>query len=200
MFRQILGIMVAVALGVVVAWYGVKLRPSPDTPTSTQQASKLPAGGDFTLQSVKGPVSLHDFKGKVVVLYFGYTACPDICPTSMGTLKAALGQLTQQELQQVQGIFVSVDPERDTLEHVQTYANYFHPNIIGISGKLDELNALAKRYGAFFRKVEMPGSAMAYTIDHTAILYVLDKDGKLREMVQHASPPAELAADIRKYL
>jgi protein SCO1/2 len=198
MFKQILGIVMAVALGIVVAWYGVKLRPSPEAPA--QQASNLPAGGDFTLQSVKGPVSLHDLKGKVVVLYFGYTACPDICPTSMGTLKAALGQLTPQELQQVQGIFVSVDPERDTLEHVQTYAGYFHPNIMGLSGKLDALNVLAKQYGAFFRKVEMPGSAMAYTIDHTATLYVLDKDGKVRETVQHAAPPAELAAAIRKYL
>lgn len=198
MFKQILGVVIAVALGVGVAWYGVKLYPSAEI--STASSGKLPTGGDFTLQSVKGSVSLHDFKGKVVVLYFGYTACPDICPTSMGTLKAALGQLNPQELQQVQGIFISVDPERDTLEYVQKYAGYFHPNIIGVTGKLDDLNVLAKQYGAFFRKVEMPGSAMAYTIDHSAILYVLDKDGNIRDMVQHAAPPAELAAAIRQYL
>lgn len=198
MFKQILGIVVAIALGVTVAWYGVKLYPSAETPV--KQSGELPGGGDFTLQSVSGPVSLHDLKGKVVVVYFGYTACPDICPTSMGTLKAALGELPADELQQVQGIFISVDPERDTPEHVQKYATYFHPQIIGVTGKPDELSALAKRYGAFFRKVGIPGSAMAYTIDHTATLYVLDKDGKVQEMVQHAAPPVELAAAIRKHL
>jgi protein SCO1/2 len=199
MWKQALAVLLAVVLGTGVAWFAVQWRTAPDS-LSTTSDQPLPIGGDFTLQSVKGPVHLADFRGKVVVLYFGYTACPDICPTSMATLKGAFGQLTPAELQQVQGIFVSVDPERDSLEHIQQYASYFHPAIMGLSGTLPELEKVAKDYAAFFRKVEMPGSAMAYTIDHSAILYVIDKDGKVRELVQHAVPPAELAAAIRRLL
>ena len=104
------------------------------------------------------------------------------------------------QMAQVQGIFISVDPERDTLEHIQRYVGYFHPNIVGVSGTLPELETLARRYNAFFRKVEMPGSAMAYTIDHSSVIYVIDKQGKVQTQVQHAAPPAELAAAIRAWL
>lgn len=199
MWKQALAVLLAVTLGIGGAWFAVQWYTASGTSTAMSDRS-LPEGGDFTLKSSKGAVSLTDFRGKVVVLYFGYTACPDICPTSMATLRGALSQLTPAELQQVQGIFVSVDPERDTLEHIQQYVNFFHPNMLGVSGTLAELEALAKNYAAFFRKVEMPGSAMAYTIDHSAILYVIDKDGKVQELVQHAVPPAELAAAIRRWL
>jgi protein SCO1/2 len=194
-----MGIVLATLLGAGVAWYAVQLR-APEPPVAAAPTGALPPGGDFTLQSTAGAVSLADFRGKVVVLYFGYTACPDICPTSMATLKGGFSQLAPAELAQVQGLFVSVDPERDTLEYVQRYAGFFHPNILGLGGKLDELQAITKQYGAFFRKVEMPGSAMGYTIDHTSTLYVLDKDGKVQSLVQHAVPPAELAAAIRRLL
>jgi protein SCO1/2 len=185
-------------LGAGGAWFVAGFL-SPDTAVS-DAALPLPQGGDFTLQGVKGAVNLRDFRGKTVVLYFGYTACPDICPTSMATLKAALGQLNAAELQQVQGLFVSVDPERDTLEHLQRYVGYFHPNLVGVSGEQAQLQEITRRYNAFYRKVEVPGSAMAYTIDHSAILYVIDKQGQVREQVQHAVPPAELAAAIRRWL
>ncbi|WGZ94634.1 MAG: SCO family protein [Candidatus Thiothrix putei] len=198
MLKQIIGVVLAVLLGVGGAWFVAGFL-SPDE-TLSQAPLPLPKGGDFTLQAVQGAVSLSDFQGKVVVLYFGYTACPDICPTSMATLKAALAQLTPVELSQTQGLFVSVDPERDTLEHIQRYVGYFHPSLIGVSGSQAELLEITRRYNAFYRKVEVPGSAMAYTIDHSAILYVIDKDGQVREQVQHAVPPAELAAAIRRHL
>lgn len=198
MWKQILGLVLAAALGGGAAWFVTGLFGTADV--TSNAPLPLPEGGDFTLQSIKGAVNLADFRGKVVVLYFGYTACPDICPTSMATLKGAMAQLTPVEVQQVQGLFVSVDPERDTLEHLQRYVGYFHPSLIGVSGAQPDLLAIARRYGAFYRKVEVPGSAMAYTIDHSAILYVIDKQGKLREQVQHAVPPAELAAAIRRHL
>ena len=198
MWKQMLGLLLAVVLGVGGAW----LFTSSGWLASDANKSglPLPQGGDFTLQSAKGAVNLADFRGKVVVLYFGYTACPDICPTSMATLKAALALLTSAEVAKVQGLFVSVDPERDTLEHILRYVGYFHPSLVGVSGTQAELQEITRRYGAFCRKVEVPGSAMAYTIDHSAILYVLDKQGKVQEQVQHAVPPAELAAAIRRWL
>ena len=198
MLKQIIGVVLAMALGAGGAWIAAGFF-SPDVVVS-DAALPLPQGGDFTLQGVNGAVNLRDFRGKTVVLYFGYTACPDICPTSMATLKAALGQLNAAELQQVQGLFVSVDPERDTLAHIQRYVGYFHPNLVGVSGEQAQLQEITRRYNAFYRKVEVPGSAMAYTIDHSAILYVIDKQGQVREQVQHAVPPAELAAAIRRWL
>lgn len=198
MWKQLIGMVAAISLGVAAAWWiSQQLNPAPAA--SVQPAAQA-VGGDFTLQSAKGAVNLADFRGKVVALYFGYTACPDICPTSMATQKAAFAQLSAAEMAQVQGIFISVDPERDTLEHIQRYVGYFHPNIVGVSGTLPELETLARRYNAFFRKVEMPGSAMAYTIDHSSVIYVIDKQGKVQTQVQHAAPPAELAAAIRAWL
>lgn len=198
MLKQIIGIVLAMALGAGGAWF-VAGSFSQNT-TVSEAALPLPQGGDFTLQGVKGAVSLSEFGGKTVVLYFGYTACPDICPTSMATLKAALNQLNETELPQVQGLFVSVDPERDTLEHIQRYVGYFHPSLIGVSGEQAQLQEITRRYNAFYRKVEVPESAMAYTIDHSSVLYVIDQQGQVREQVQHAVPPAELVAAIRRWL
>lgn len=198
MWKQWGGVVLAILLGIGGAWLMKQwLMPVPvaATPTST-----LPAGGDFTLQSVEGDVRLQDFRGKVVVLYFGYTACPDICPTSMATQKAAFAQLSPEEMQQVQGIFISVDPERDGLEHIQRYARYFHPTLVGATGSPAALESLAHRYNAFFRKVEVAGSAMAYTVDHTTSIYLIDKAGKVQATVQHAAPPEELAAAIKRLL
>lgn len=198
MWKQVLGVLLAVVLGMSAAWLFTSLLAGDKS--GSEAALPLPVGGDFSLQSVNGTASLADFRGKVVILYFGYTACPDICPTSMATLKGAMAQLTAAELQQVQGLFVSVDPERDTLAYIQRYVGYFHPSLLGLTGTQPQLQEITRRYGAFYRKVDVPGSAMAYTIDHSAILYVIDKDGKVREQVQHAEPPAELAAAIRRWL
>lgn len=200
MLKQITAGLLAMTLGVSIAWFATDLLQPPMLKQPQTTSTPLPTGGDFTLQTVKGPISLSDFHGKVVVLYFGYTACPDICPTSMSTLKGALNQLTPEEASQVQGIMVSVDPERDTPQHTNAYAQYFHPNIIGITGKQEALQEITRRYNAFYHKVAMEGSAMGYTIDHSAILYVIDKEGNLQEQVEHAVPPAQLADAIRSWL
>lgn len=199
MLKQVLGILLAIALGVGGAWSATRWFGG-DAHALLSSNPSLASGGDFTLQSPNGELSLGDFRGKVVVLYFGYTACPDICPTSMATLKQGLKQLTDAELAQVQGIFISVDPERDTPEHVQQYAQYFHPNIVGVTGKPEVLAEIAQRYNVTYRKVAMEGSSMGYTVDHSALLYLVDKDGRVRKQVQHVVPADELAADIRQLL
>lgn len=196
MLKQILGVVLATMLGLGGAWYATRWFSDGSHPAGMTLAEN----GDFTLQSVNGSISLDNFRDKVVIVYFGYTACPDICPTSMATLKHGLKQLTGAELAQVQGIFISVDPERDTPEHVQKYAQYFHPNIMGVTGKPEVLAEVAKRYNVTYRKVEMSNSAMGYTIDHSALLYILDKKGQVREQVQHVVPATELANSIRRLL
>jgi protein SCO1/2 len=157
-------------------------------------------GGDFTLNSSHGPVSLKDFRGKVVPIYFGYTSCPDICPTSLSALGRALKQLDEHELSQVQSLFISVDPERDSTEKLAEYAKYFHPGMLGITGNLDLLNEIAKRYGAFFHKAEIKGSAMGYAVDHSSIIFVVDKQGVLQQMIQHSNNPQDILEKIREVL
>ncbi|PXF31350.1 hypothetical protein WH50_10515 [Pokkaliibacter plantistimulans] len=157
-------------------------------------------GGDFTLQGIDGPVSLSNFKGKVVVLYFGYTSCPDVCPTSLATLGQAIRLLPKDEQNDVQGIFVSVDPERDNLQKLADYSRFFYPTMIGITGQDNQLQALARQYGAFYRRVELKDSAMGYAMDHTSSLYLINKDGVLSKAIHHGSTPDQIKNSIQALL
>ena len=157
-------------------------------------------GGDFTLRSADGPVSLKDFRGKLVLLYFGYTSCPDVCPTSLGALSSALKKLPDKDMAQIQPLFVSVDPERDDVNKLKDYAHYFHPKMIGATANLPYLEDLAKRYGAFFRKVPVEDSNMGYAVDHSSTIYVVGRDGRLVDMIQHGGSPKRILEHIRKAL
>jgi protein SCO1/2 len=168
----------------------------PDTPSTGGNGF----GGDFTLQSDNGPVALHDFRHQVVILAFGYSSCPDACPTGLANIAAALDQLDAAELARVQPLFISVDPERDTPQRLGEYAPYFHPKLIGLTGEQEQLSRIALSFGAFFRKVELKDSALGYAVDHTARLYLLDGRGQLRALLEHNTPPAILAAALRDLL
>ena len=152
----------AAALLALLGWMIFLWEPAPPGKGSGRQTLDLaarPAGGDFTLGSRQGPVALQDLRGKVVLLYFGYTYCPDVCPTSLGFIGLALERLTPDELERVQVLFISVDPERDTPERLEEYAVFFHPKVLGITGTPEELARVAELYGAAYRRVEQPQSA-----------------------------------------
>jgi protein SCO1/2 len=156
-------------------------------------------GGDFTLQSPRGPLSLEDLRGKVVLIYFGYTWCPDICPTNLTLMSAALSRLSLDEVEKVQGIFISVDPKRDTLERLATYTQYFNDNLIGATGSEGEIEEIARRYGAAYRIVKQD-SATDYVVDHTSETYVVDPQGKLAEILPHGSLPGRILEVVREQL
>ena len=158
-----------------------------------------PSGGDFTLESAQGTVNLREFRNQVVLLYFGYTWCPDICPTSLGLASLALDSLTPEELARVQSLFVSVDPERDTLQRLKEYAGYFHPKILGLTGTPEQVARVARQYGAAYRKV-VQVSETGYVVDHSADTYLIDRQGNLVEVIPHGTPPQELVKLIRRYL
>lgn len=168
------------------------------TPAPQPQAPTI--GGDFTLQSAEGPVSLADFRGKVVPIYFGFASCPDICPTNLALMGGAIRQLDAGERAQVQPIFITLDPERDPPERAGEYAAYFHPSFLGLSGSREEIADVARRYAVAWVKVEDPESAMGYTIDHSSRTYLVGRDGKLVALIGHGAPAASIAADIRKAL
>lgn len=167
-------------------------------PGNTRLA-EAPRGGDFTLNSAQGPLTLHDLRGKVVLLYFGYTMCPDICPTSLAFTAQGMAQLDAKELEKVQMLFVSVDPERDTLERLKEYTAFFHPNIAGLTGTPAEIARVAKLYGASYARQQV-GSAAGYVVDHSADTYVVAPDGSLYATLPHATPPGKVAEKIRAAL
>ena len=142
--------------------------------------------------------TLDDFKGKVTVLFFGYTQCPDVCPTTMAELaevKKSLGP----DGDRLQGVFVTIDPERDTPEVLKGYMANFDPSFIALRGNPEQTAAAAKEFKVFYAKVpgKTPGS---YTMDHTAASYVLDRNAKLRLFVRYGSGAPVLAADLKALL
>lgn len=156
-------------------------------------------GGDFTLYAKDKPVRLSDFKNKVVLMYFGYASCPDACPTSMAMLGAALKKMEPEEVSQVQGIFISVDPERDQGEQLTTYAQHFHPNFVGITGTLEEIKKVSLQYGNYFKKAESD-SALGYLVDHGTKTYVIGKHGQLAQLLPHDMAIPDILSAIRSAL
>ena len=129
---------------------------------------------DFTLQGSNGrPVTLSEFRGKPVLLYFGYTTCPDVCPTTLADLRMAMQELGSAK-DKVQVLFVTVDPERDTAERLATYLQFFDPSFIGLTGSLPDIEAIASRFGVIFKKNTTITSAADYLVDHTSAVLLLD--------------------------
>lgn len=167
----------------------------PQSVATDPMNANLQLGGDFTLQSAEGPVSLSDFKGQVSVIYIGYASCPDVCPTALAVLTQSLRQLSESEREQVQGIFISVDPERDTPAKLADYTAFFSPRIVGVTGSREEIDKVVRQYGAFYRIVDMEDSAMGYAVDHSSRLYLVDREGRLVETLLHnTSVPAMTTA------
>lgn len=156
-------------------------------------------GGDFTLYAEDKPVSLSDFKGKVVLMYFGYASCPDVCPTSLALLGTALKKLKPEELAQVQGLFISVDPERDQGEKLTAYAEHFHPSFIGITGSIEQISQVSRQYGNYFKKSDST-SAMGYLVDHGSKTYVIGKNGGLAQLLPHDMAIPDILAAVRSAL
>ena len=152
---------------------------------------------EFELNSFDGKVELSDFRGKVVAIYFGYTYCPDICPTSLTILSQALSELSPNELKEVQPIFISVDPDRDGLKHLKEYSKYFHPKLIGLTSDSKTIKKIADNYGSKYEKVDLNSSTMGYSVAHTSYIYILDRDGKFNSVIQ-PSTPDKLAKKIKK--
>ena len=189
----IAGLLAALVLGLAFFWM-------PEMPERPLPKASIAAGGDFTLESASGPVSLKDYRGKLVLVYFGYTFCPDICPTSLASTAEGLKQLKPEEAARVAMIFISVDPERDTPPRLKEYAEFFHPSLVGVTGTPENLAEIAKRYGVFYAKQKVETAGGGYVVDHSADTYVVGPDGQLVGKIAHATPPDRVVAEIRKHL
>ena len=179
----------ALAIALVAAGAGCSKKPS--LPIE-------PIGGDFTLTDHNGQErTLADFKGKVVTIFFGYTQCPDVCPTALSGMSTVMQELGP-DAERVQVLFVTVDPERDTPELLAQYVPVFDARFLGLYGTPEKIAELAKEFRVFYRKSgDLAGH---YTIDHTAGTYVFGPDGRPRLYVRHAEDPQVVVADIKALL
>ncbi len=158
-------------------------------------------GGDFTLQSIHGPVSLEQYRGNVVLLFFGYTSCPDVCPMALSILSSAFSRLEPEELGKIRALFVSLDPDRDTPELLGRYTGFFHPNIVGITGQVEVIDQIVGNYGVVYKKKQNPDSTLGYSISHTADILVINGEGQLlRWRIEPATRSGDIAVNLRKLL
>ena len=155
-------------------------------------------GGDFTLQSFDGPVSLNEMGGKVVLIFFGFTSCVDICPTTLAVLSNVFRRLSDDELDDVIALFISLDPERDSPEVLKKYTDYFHPKIVGVTENEKILRQVTANYGVDFERRETSDSALGYVIYHTPDILVVDRQGRLLETrIQFTASVDEITNDIK---
>lgn len=150
---------------------------------------------DFTLTAHTGErVSLRDFRGKLVLLYFGYTHCPGLCPTTLANVAQVLPQLGARA-QQVQLLMVSVDPERDTPDRLGAYVPHFHPSFLGLTGSATDIAAVAPLFGIYYEKEEST-TAASYMVNHSTTLIAIDQQGIMRLIIPFGTAVQDIAADV----
>lgn len=156
-------------------------------------------GGPFELVDQTGKtVTDADFKGKLMLIYFGYTYCPDACPTALGVMAAAIGKLDVAG-ERVAPILISIDPERDTPAALKDYVGNFHPRLVGLTGSAEQVAKAAKAYRAFYQK--QPGAGGAdYLMDHSTLIYLMGAEGQFLTFFGPQVTPDEVAEALRKYL
>lgn len=162
-----------------------------------QSVATPPIGGPFALVDDTGkPRTDQDFRGKMMLVYFGYTHCPDACPTALQDMADALAKLGPAA-DQVAPLFITIDPERDTVEYLKGYAEQFDPHFVSLTGSAAQIAAAAKAYRVYYRKAE---DKPDYLMDHTSIIYLMGRDGVFRTHFTHETTPDQMAETIRKYL
>lgn len=181
-------------VAIIAVCVGLGARALYDNYQQTQQQAQAGAlqsdGQPFNLYNVDDP--------RPRIVYFGYTHCPDVCPTSLAVLSAALKSLPESTQKAVSPVFITLDPKRDTSEKAAEYAHFFHPLITGVSGSKAQIDQLAKRYGVLYRITELEDSAMDYAVDHSSFFYFLSPDGELLEKIPHTLNPDMLVAVVQR--
>lgn len=186
------GILLLIIVGILLSMLFAK----PPSFRGTLYAEPFPTAAEIALQKADGTTfKLSEQKGKVILLFFGYTSCPDFCPTTLAEMKQVLDSLGD-DASKVQVLFVTVDPEKDTPKRIQEYANRFHPSILGLSGDTNELQKIWDSYG-IFRTETNAETALGTVIDHTVRLYLIDLDGNLRLSYAYGTPYQDVLHDIK---
>lgn len=162
--------------------------------------NREPIGGAFTLTDQSGRTRTDaDFRGRLLLVYFGFTYCPDICPTDLQQIGLAMDQLGDHA-GDVQPLFITLDPERDTAEHLARYVPLFHPRLIGLTGSIDAVRNAADAYRVFYKRVVTGTKPDDYTVDHSAFIYLMDRDGKYLTFFPPGTDAEKIVGMVRAYL
>ena len=157
-------------------------------------------GADFSLTNDSKVVELKDFREKITIIYFGYTFCPDICPASLSYLGKVLKKFSEKEMKSIAPILISVDPQRDTPEHLAAYTKYFHPVMRGLTGTREEIDKPIDSFKSYYKINQKDKADKEYTVDHSSVFYVIDKDGRIVNTFRDYDPATETVAYIRSLL
>ena len=190
-FLLIIALLLGLTAGLGVLW----LTPQQQTAAVAQGEASI--GGDFDLVDQGGrPVTNDTYDGRYRIVYFGFTHCPDVCPTGLATITAAYRELSADERDRVVPMFITVDPERDTVDAMRDYVGLFDPNLLGLTGTVEQVEAAKKAYRVYAQKVEEEGNP-DYLVDHSAFVYLMDPKGRY---LAHFGPDAtaeEIAKGVR---
>ncbi|MCJ7598243.1 MAG: SCO family protein [Methyloceanibacter sp.] len=196
--RNIVVIVACFLFGALLGAYALLLNSSPGD--RVQSSGKALVGGPFTLVDPSGKtVTDQNFRGRYMLIFFGYTHCPDICPAELQVMAAALDQLGPKAAKVVP-IFITLDPERDTPEAVGAYVKNFGPNIVGLTGSTEAVAAAAKAYRVSFSKFQDENSGTNYTIDHSALAYLMGTDGEYITHIPYGTSVAQMLDTLNRYL
>lgn len=197
--NKILKIFAAIAIFISIAII-VVYTTSGTIPIGEKYRPISELGGPFTLNTKKGTFSLSEIEGKVGIVYFGFLSCTEACPASIGVVQAAYKQLSEDERNKVQFLFISVDPERDSLVDLYDFSDYYDNDLIALTGTQEQIDKVTSDYGVFFELTDLEGSALEYTVDHSSRFYMIDKTGDLFTTMSHSTTPNELAARIKQLI
>jgi len=177
-------------------WLVACSEPRPELPVNTR------LGGDFSMLDQNGePFGPADLQGKLSLMFFGFTQCPDICPATLARTVAAWKELSERQRSQVQLVFVSFDPQRDTVEHLKEYLAFFDPAVIGLTGTQEQVATMARGYGVVYLQEQVePGQEKDYLFSHSDFVYLLDQQGRVRKLFKSDFDSEELINDVRSLL
>jgi len=191
-FRLAVVALAAAIIGVALA-LAILPGPREQITRALPSTGKALVGGPFTLVDHTGKtVTDKDFRGRYMLVYFGFTNCPDVCPSGLQVIAAALDKVGAKA-DQVTPIFVTVDPERDTPDQLASYVSSFHPRLVGLTGSPEQIAAALKAYRVYAKKVEDPKSSAGFTYDHTSIIYLMDRNGDYLANFTHATSVDRIA-------
>jgi len=196
--RRPILILAAIVLLIAAGLGGYVLLAGPDHRPSSSGVALV--GGPFAMVDQDGRrVTEKDFLGKYMLVFFGYTYCPDVCPTELQVMTAALDQMGP-EAARIQPVFVSIDPERDTPAVLKAYVGNFGPRLIGLTGTAEEVAAIAKSYRVYYAKAANSGSGTDYLMDHSSIIYLMGPDGRFVTHMAYTTDATKLAAELKETL
>ena len=210
MGARLIRILLILAAGLALALVIALVQTQMDRAANRQQLAEsgkagfvpgIEVGGPFELTDQSGrTVTDQDFRGKLMLIYFGYAYCPDICPTDLQQIALAMDELGEAAAE-VQPIFITIDPARDTVASLSRYVGLFHPRLLGLTGTDAQIAAAAKAYRVFYQKAPAKGGAPdEYLMDHSTYSYLMGRDGKLLTVFAHGTTPETIAKAVRQHL